>query len=93
MRLLVYRDYPLIDYQTMDEFIGHERLFRATDGGFLLHYVIGREARSGGTDHLADRAGHYSWLNEAPDEFGSFWECAMDAPIEEKQIQHTGQIS
>jgi hypothetical protein len=29
-----------------------------------------------------------SWLNEAADEFGSFWECAMDAALEQKQIQH-----
>jgi hypothetical protein len=33
----VSRDYAVIDYQTMGEFIGYERLFRATDGEFLLH--------------------------------------------------------
>jgi hypothetical protein len=33
-----------------------------------------------------------SWLNEAPDEFGSFWECAMDSPHEQKKIQHIGPI-
>jgi hypothetical protein len=27
-----------------------------------------------------------SWLNEAPDEFGSFWEYAMDSPLEQNQI-------
>jgi hypothetical protein len=27
----------VIDYQTMGKFIGHERLFRAADGAFLLH--------------------------------------------------------
>jgi hypothetical protein len=37
MQLLASRDHPVIDYQTMDEFVGHERLFRATDGEFLLH--------------------------------------------------------
>jgi len=36
MQLLASRDYPVIDYQTMGEFIGHERLFRAADGAFLL---------------------------------------------------------
>jgi hypothetical protein len=30
MQLLTSRDYPVIDYQTMGEFIGRERLFRAT---------------------------------------------------------------
>ena len=56
MQLLASRDYPVIDYQTMGEFIGHERLFRATDGAFLLHMSSEGKARSGGTDHLADRA-------------------------------------
>ena len=37
MQLLASRDYPVIDYQTMGEFIGRERLFRATDGTFVLH--------------------------------------------------------
>jgi hypothetical protein len=37
MQLLVSRDYAMIDYQTMGEFVGYERLFRATDGTFLLH--------------------------------------------------------
>jgi hypothetical protein len=27
-------------------------------------------------------------VNEAPDEFGSFWECAVEAPVEQKQTQH-----
>ena len=93
MRLLVYRDYPLIDYQIMDEFIGHERLFRATDGGFLLR--LSSEGNLDAEERIISLSVRdaISWLYEAPDEFGSFWECAMDAPIEEKQIQHTGQIS
>ncbi len=37
MQLLASRDYPVIDYQTMREFIGRERPFRVTDGGFLLY--------------------------------------------------------
>jgi hypothetical protein len=37
MHLLASREYPVIDYQTMAEFVGHERLFRTTNGGFLLH--------------------------------------------------------
>ena len=37
MQLLASREYPVIDYQTMAEFIGHERLFRTADGPFLLY--------------------------------------------------------
>jgi hypothetical protein len=34
-----------------------------------------------------------SWVNEAPDEFGSLWECAMEAPVEQKQTQHKSPTS
>jgi hypothetical protein len=82
MQLLASRDHPVIDYQTMDEFIGCERLFRATDGSFLLHMS------SDGKLEVEERIiwltarDAISWLNEAPDEFGSFWEGAMDPPLE-----------
>ena len=90
MQLLVSRDYAVIDYQTMGEFIGYERLFRATDGAFLLHMsskgkleaeerIIGLTVRDA-----------ISWLNEAPDEFGSFWECARVSTLKQQQIQHIG---
>jgi len=36
MQLLASRDYPVINYQTMGEFTGRERLFRTTDGASLL---------------------------------------------------------
>jgi hypothetical protein len=90
MQLLASRDYPVIDYQTMGEFIGRERLFRAPDGSFLLHMS------SKGKLEVEERViwltvrDAICWLNEAPDEFGSFWECAIDAPLEQKQIQHIG---
>jgi hypothetical protein len=88
MRLLASRDYPVIDYQTMGEFIGRERLFRATDGAFLLHMSSeGKLETEERIIRLTVRDA-ISWLNEAADEFGSFWECAMDAALEQKQIQH-----
>src|ERR1700722_4839313 len=37
MGRLAFREYPAIDAQTLVEFKGHERLFRAADGSFLLH--------------------------------------------------------
>ena len=92
MQLLAFRDYPVIDYQTMSEFIGRERLFRVTDRGFLLYMSsagkLGAEER---IIWLSVRDA-ISWLNEAPDEFGSFWDYAMDSPLERKQIQHIGPI-
>jgi hypothetical protein len=90
MQLLASRDYPVIDYQTMGEFIGRERLLRAPDGSFLLHMS------SKGKLEVEERLiwltvrDALSWLNEAPDDFGSFWEGAIDASFEQKQAQHIG---
>ena len=88
MRLLASRDFPVIDYQTMDEFIGRERLFRTTDGAFLLHMSSKGKLETEERIIWLTVRDAISWLNEAPDEFGSFWECAIDAPREQKQLQH-----
>jgi hypothetical protein len=90
MQLLTSRDYPVIDYQTMAEFIGHERLFRASDGSFLLH--MSSEGKLEAEERIIwlTVRDAISWLNDAADEFVSFWECAVDAPVEQKQIQHIG---
>jgi hypothetical protein len=90
MQLLASRDYPVIDYQTMGEFIGYERLFRTTDGAFVLH--MSSEAKLEAEERIIWMTVRdaISWLNEAPDEFGSLWEFAVDAPVEQKQIQHIG---
>ena len=86
MQLLASRDYPVIDYQTMDEFIGHERLFRAVDGAFLLHMSSeGKRLEAEERIIWLTVRDAISWLNEAPGNFGSFWECAMGAPLERKQ--------
>ena len=93
MQLLVSRDYAVIDYQTMGEFIGYERLFRATDGAFLLHMSSEGELEAEERIIWLTVRDAISWLNEAPDEFGSFWECAVDVSVEQKQIQHIGPTS
>jgi hypothetical protein len=90
MQLLSSRAYPVIDSQTMDEFIGRERLFRATDGAFLLHMSSEGNLEAEERIIWLTVRNAISWLNEAPDEFGSFWECAMDSPHEQKQIRHIG---
>ena len=90
MQLLAFRDYPVIDHQTMDKFIGHEGLFRAADGGFLLHMSSEGKLEAGERIIWLTVRDAIPWLNEAPDEFGSLWECAMDPPFGQKQIQHIG---
>ncbi|MDR3489057.1 MAG: hypothetical protein P4M05_29670, partial [Bradyrhizobium sp.] len=63
----------MIDYQTMAEFTGRERLFRAVNGAFLLYmssdWNLGAEVR---IMWLTARDA-ISWLHETPEEFGSFW--------------------
>jgi hypothetical protein len=73
VQLLACREYPVIDYQTLVEFIGHERLFRGADGSFLLHMSSERKETEDRIICLAARDA-ISWLNETPDEFGSLWE-------------------
>jgi hypothetical protein len=78
MHLLASREYPVIDYQTLSEFTGRERLFRAVNGAFLLHlssdWKLAAEVR---IIRLSAREA-ISWLHETPEEFGSFWEFAQE---------------
>jgi hypothetical protein len=74
MQLLASREYPVIDYQTLAEFVGHERLFRGANGSFLLHMsAVGNPEAEERIAWLSARDA-ISWLNEADDQFGSFWE-------------------
>jgi hypothetical protein len=82
VQLLACREYPVIDYQTLIEFVGHERLFRAADGSFLLHMSSERKETEDRIICLAARDA-ISWLNEKPDEFGSLWEFGKLARVSE----------
>jgi hypothetical protein len=73
MQLLACRQHPVIDCQTLAEFIGHERLFRGADGSFLLHMSSGGKAKEERIARLSVRDA-ISWLNEAPEQFGFHWE-------------------
>jgi hypothetical protein len=75
MQLLASREYPVIDGQTLVEFIGHERLFRGADGTFLLH-MSDEKPRAEERIAWLSVSDAISWLSEAPDRFGSFWDFA-----------------
>jgi len=81
MQLLASREYPVIDYQTMAEFIGNERLFRTPDGRFLLHMSTEGELEAEERIIRLTVRDALSWLNEAPDQFGSLREFAEVAPV------------
>ena len=76
MQLLVSREYPVIDYQTMVEFVGHERLFRRADGSFLLHLSSAGKSEAEERVVWLDGREAITWLNEAPEQYGSYWEFA-----------------
>jgi hypothetical protein len=88
MQLLASRDYPVVDYQTMDEFVGCERLFRGPDGAFLLHMSSERGPEAEQRIVWLSVRDALSWLNEAPNQFGSLWEFAMHAPVVPQQTRH-----
>lgn len=80
MHYLASREYPVVEYQTMAEFIGHERLFRTVDGVFWLH--MSSEGKPGTEERIIQLAARdaITWLNEVPEQFGSYWELAAVAP-------------
>jgi hypothetical protein len=80
MHLLASREHPVIDCQTLTEFIGHERLFRGTDGSFLLY--MSSDGKPEAEERIARLSVHdaISWLNEARDQFGFVWGCSEVAP-------------
>jgi hypothetical protein len=80
MQLLGFREYPAIDADTLVEFTGHERLFRGADGSLLLHMSSeGQPVAEERILWLSVRDA-ISWLNDEPDQFGSFWEFAEVVP-------------
>ena len=86
MHLLVSREYPVIDYQTMTEFVGHERLFRAANGTFLLH--MSTEGKPDAEERIIRLIARdaISWLNQEPEQFGSFWEFARIASAVQQSV-------
>jgi hypothetical protein len=76
LKLLVSREHPVVDIQTMAEHIGCERLFRAADGAFVLH--MSSEGMLSAEERIIRLTARdaLSWLNHEPDQFGSYWELA-----------------
>jgi hypothetical protein len=80
LHLLATREYPVVDYQTMAEYLGYERLFRAANGAFVLH--LSSKGISSAEERIIRLTARdaLSWLNHEPDQFGSYWEWAKIAP-------------
>jgi hypothetical protein len=63
----------------MAEHLGCERLFRTVSGTFLLH--MSSEGLPFGEERIIRLAARdaLAWLNQEPDQFGSYWEFATVA--------------
>jgi len=81
MQLLASREYPVIDYQTLAESVGRERLFRGADGSFLLY--LSSEGKPEIEERIVwlEAREAITWLNEEPEQFGSYWESAEFIPL------------
>ena len=70
----------------MTEFAGHERLLGDANGAFLLHMSSeGRPCAEERIIRLIARDA-ISWLNQEPEQFGSFWEFAGIASAVEQSV-------
>jgi hypothetical protein len=76
MKLVLSRRHRIIDRQTLTESFARDALFRTDDGSFLLYTAserrVGREERI----LILDCRDALVWLNETPDELGSYWHLA-----------------
>jgi hypothetical protein len=72
MQLISSRTYTVLDADSLTEYVGRDMLFRRPEG-FLLHMLT--EGKLDGEERVLQLDGREAliWLNETPDEFGSFW--------------------
>jgi hypothetical protein len=76
MQLMVSRSYPVIDAQTLAEYVARDALFRTTEGSYLLYMASGRQVESEERILFLDCRDALLWLNETPDARGSYWHLA-----------------
>jgi hypothetical protein len=76
MQLVVSRSYPVIDAQTLTEYVTRDALFRVADGSFFLY--MASTGRFEGKERILflDCRDALIWLNEPPEALGSFWHFA-----------------
>ncbi|MDB5567629.1 MAG: hypothetical protein JWP84_4195 [Tardiphaga sp.] len=76
MQILASRKYAVLNYDTLAEYTGRDTLLRRLDGTFLLH--MSSEGAPDSEDRLLclEARDAILWLNQSPEEFGSFWETS-----------------
>ncbi len=77
MRLVVSRNYPAINLETLTEYFARQALFRADDGSFLLYMTSERQCEREERLLVLDCRNALIWLNEPPHISGLFWHSAQ----------------
>lgn len=74
MQLVSSRTIPLIDSRSLARSQAREALFRANDDRFVLYLADG-DSSSAGEERIIflDLREALIWLNEPPEQSGSFW--------------------
>jgi hypothetical protein len=70
MQLMVSRSYPVIDAQTLTEYVARDALFRTADGSYFLYMASGGQVEGEERLLLLDCRDALLWLNEAPMRLG-----------------------
>jgi hypothetical protein len=76
MQLMLSRSYPVIDAQTLTEFLARDTLFRTNDGSFFLYMASDGQVEDEERILFLDCREALLWLNESPDAPGSYWHFA-----------------
>jgi hypothetical protein len=78
MQLMVSRSYPVIDAQTLTEYVARDTLFRTADGSFFLYMASGDQVEGEDRILFLECRDALLWLNEAHDALGSYWHFAQN---------------
>ena len=83
MQLMVSRSYPVIDTQTLTEYVACDALFRTADGSYFLYMASGGHLEGEERILFMDCRDALLWLNEAPDALESYWHFALNEKLNE----------
>jgi hypothetical protein len=76
MQLMVSRSYPVIDAQTLAEYVASDVLLQTADGSYLLYMASKGPVEGEERILFLDCRDALLWLNETPDALASYWHLA-----------------
>jgi len=73
---MVSRSYPVIDAQTLAEYVARDALFQTADGSYFLYMESKGQVEGEERILCLDCRDALLWLNEPPDALGTYWHLA-----------------